>query len=492
MKCVPGYILVCLILCSLADRSFSASQSEELELLLKKAATLRREYTMQQDLLQEATEQRWARRQGEIEQKSENKMAIEQLRQEIERLYTDVARMREVQLGREKALDAERNQLDEQKRAWGYVQQAVQEKLEKTKEDNLRSFPLGQDERIGALNDIEYAFGAEKSPSAKLNYLVSFVVESLEKGARISFSRETIIVGNDTPVDARVLRVGSCMAYGMDTEGTVYYLSRSSGIASKNAFTWTRVRAEEFARSVRDLFPAVMEEKKIAALLPVDILQNRYSTALVEGERESWKGRIITLVQAGGFIMLPLGVILVWGFVLVFERLFAYRRNRKKEVTTINEALALLEKDGREAARAIASGKQSVLMRILGRCLDSEYRDRDEAEKAVMEQLLAESPHLDKHLNTLAVLAAAAPLLGLLGTVTGMISMFDAITKFGTGDPRLLAGGISEALITTQAGLAIAIPLLLLHNFIRNRRNAIQGDMEMYAMKILNHIWKKD
>jgi len=129
---------------------------------------------------------------------------------------------------------------------------------------------------------------------------------------------------------------------------------------------------------------------------------------------------------------------------------------------------------------------------VLDTCLKQSKWKRIAAEKSIKELLLTEVPQLDKHLATLAVLAGAAPLLGLLGTVTGMIRMFEAITKFGTGDPKLLAGGISEALITTEVGLAIAIPLLLIHNFLRNRRNHIQSDMEMYAMRILNRLWPEE
>jgi len=91
-------------------------------------------------------------------------------------------------------------------------------------------------------------------------------------------------------------------------------------------------------------------------------------------------------------------------------------------------------------------------------------------------------PGLASHLNTLAVIAAVAPLLGLLGTVTGMISLFEVITRFGTGDPKLLAGGISEALITTEVGLIVAIPILLIHNYLRNRKNRIGSDLQLHAM----------
>ena len=81
--------------------------------------------------------------------------------------------------------------------------------------------------------------------------------------------------------------------------------------------------------------------------------------------------------------------------------------------------------------------------------------------------LLAEEPVLDRSVNLIAACAAIAPLLGLLGTVTGMIETFGVITQFGTGNPKLLSGGISVALITTQLGLMVAVPLLLGHAFVR-------------------------
>ncbi len=85
------------------------------------------------------------------------------------------------------------------------------------------------------------------------------------------------------------------------------------------------------------------------------------------------------------------------------------------------------------------------------------------------EAVLKELPALEKGLSLLKLLAAVAPLLGLLGTVTGMIATFQSITLFGTGDPKLMAGGISQALITTVLGLVAAIPLLFMHNIVSSR-----------------------
>ena len=95
-------------------------------------------------------------------------------------------------------------------------------------------------------------------------------------------------------------------------------------------------------------------------------------------------------------------------------------------------------------------------------------------EEAILKQL----PRLERFLPTLSVFAAIAPLLGLLGTVTGMIETFQVITRFGTSDPKLMAGGISEALITTQLGLAVAMPIIIIHHFLERRVDKVVGDME--------------
>lgn len=95
-------------------------------------------------------------------------------------------------------------------------------------------------------------------------------------------------------------------------------------------------------------------------------------------------------------------------------------------------------------------------------------------------------------INTLAVIAGAAPLLGLLGTISGMITLFAAVTHYGTGDPKFLAGGISEALITAKTGLAIAIPVLFIHDFVRNGKDRMLSELERLSIAAMNRIWPED
>ena len=114
----------------------------------------------------------------------------------------------------------------------------------------------------------------------------------------------------------------------------------------------------------------------------------------------------------------------------------------------------------------------------------SKYKgDTPEELEAQLEDVLAKaSPALEKNLSIIKLLAAVAPLLGLLGTVIGMIETFQAITLFGTGDPKLMAGGISQALVTTMLGLIAAVPLLFVHNILDSRSRAISQIYEEQAI----------
>jgi biopolymer transport protein ExbB len=116
---------------------------------------------------------------------------------------------------------------------------------------------------------------------------------------------------------------------------------------------------------------------------------------------------------------------------------------------------------------------------------DATYQLDASALSAKMDEVVAgAAERLNRGLPTIAIIAAVSPLLGLLGTVTGMIETFQVITLFGAGDPRLMSGGISQALITTQLGLAVAIPLLLLHSFLQGRANMLITTLDQTATNL--------
>ncbi len=123
--------------------------------------------------------------------------------------------------------------------------------------------------------------------------------------------------------------------------------------------------------------------------------------------------------------------------------------------------------------------------RIVWAAREDENLDVETLELRLGEAVLNEVPRINRHLPMLKIIAAVAPLMGLLGTVTGMIVTFQAITLFGAGDPRLMAGGISQALITTVLGLCVAIPVLLLHNLVQGRARGITELLQQRAVALV-------
>ena len=175
------------------------------------------------------------------------------------------------------------------------------------------------------------------------------------------------------------------------------------------------------------------------------------------------------LQQGGGigYLILILGAI---GLLLAIQRglalLFARRNYEAQE-------------------KAEAPDPKSALGRLSAIAADAKAHSSGTTGLRMDEQLAEESSSLNRGLPTVAVLAAVSPLLGLLGTVTGMIETFQSITLFGTGDPKLMSGGISQALITTQLGLAVAIPLVLFHSLLVGRANRIVEKLGKYSSDLL-------
>ena len=171
----------------------------------------------------------------------------------------------------------------------------------------------------------------------------------------------------------------------------------------------------------------------------------------------------------------------------LIERVFIYNEGREVgwiiiALTVIGLLIALLKFLGLTAVSAKISSQRKSMdnpkdSNPLGRVVQAYYKDPDAdtetLELRMDEAVLKETPAIERWLGAIKILAAVGPLLGLLGTVTGMIEVFQSITLYGTGDPKLMAGGISQALITTVLGLVMAIPLVLIHALLSSRAKGI-------------------
>jgi biopolymer transport protein ExbB len=218
-----------------------------------------------------------------------------------------------------------------------------------------------------------------------------------------------------------------------------------------------------------------------AGLAPVDV---SLGAAL---QVEEAKDTLVEHLRKGGLTMVPLlalgGVCLVLAIFKFFALLLVSGRRDAARVVPVLEALA--EGDERRAL-ALASELRRPLRPVIEEGIRHRSAEKAHLEEVLYEQMLAQTPRLERFLAPLAVCASAAPLLGLLGTVTGMIHTFRLITVFGTGDASLLSSGISEALITTEVGLIIAIPALLCHAYFSRRVRGILAGTQEAAVSFVN------
>lgn len=193
-----------------------------------------------------------------------------------------------------------------------------------------------------------------------------------------------------------------------------------------------------------------------------------------------------THIQKGGPVMVPilaLGALALGIFAWKWTQLTRLPEVAPDQVTPV---LTALEVGDTERALALARELPGPAGRMLEEAVRHWREPKEFIEEILYEKMLALRPKLERGVPFLALTAAAAPLLGLLGTVTGMINTFNVITVFGTGDPKTLAGGISEALITTEFGLIVAIPSLLLHAVLSRKLKGWLGKVEQLGVAFLN------
>ncbi len=193
-------------------------------------------------------------------------------------------------------------------------------------------------------------------------------------------------------------------------------------------------------------------------------------------------------LMKGGPVMIPILLLGATAFLVglvKYIQISLIHTARPRDLQTILESL---RRGDKPAAQAQATSIKGPAGEMLLTAISHSDDERELIEEVLYEKMLHTKPRLERLLPFIALTAACAPLLGLLGTVTGMINTFNLITIFGTGDPKMLSSGISEALITTEYGLKIAIPALLVHALISRKAKGIMAGMEQTAVGFINGI----
>ncbi len=193
-------------------------------------------------------------------------------------------------------------------------------------------------------------------------------------------------------------------------------------------------------------------------------------------------------IAAGGWVMAPLLGIGFCALIVAFFKWIQLSRIRLATERDLQTVLRHLEEREQEKALAHARSIRGIAGDLLATAVKHVDEKKEYIEEVLYEKMLAARTKLERGLAFLALTATVGPLMGLLGTVMGMIATFKLISSFGSGDPKVLAAGISEALIATASGMTVAIPALLLHAFLSRKAKGIIGSMEQTAVGFINGV----
>lgn len=195
---------------------------------------------------------------------------------------------------------------------------------------------------------------------------------------------------------------------------------------------------------------------------------------------------MLEIVQSGGWLMVPILLCSVIAAAISVERLWTLQRSRITPKNLLAQVWGSIKNDEFDAPKLRDLRATNPLGQVFAAGISNAKRGREIMKEAMDEAASQVSHDLERYLTSLGIIASISPLLGLLGTVVGMIKVFTALMIEGAGNANVLAGGISQALITTAAGLSIAIPALIFHRFFQRRVDELVVNMEQEASKLVD------
>ena len=201
---------------------------------------------------------------------------------------------------------------------------------------------------------------------------------------------------------------------------------------------------------------------------------------------------MVEIVKSGGYLMAPIIICAIIAMGIILERFWTLRQKRVIPEDLTSQVWGWVKNDQLDQRQIQTLYQGSALGQILAAGLINRNRERAVLKDAIEDTGRHVVHELERYLEMLGTVAAVTPLLGLLGTVIGMVKVFTAITTHGVGNPTVLAGGIAEALITTAAGLTVAIPALIGYRYYRTRVDKLVVDMEKEAIKLVEALHRRN
>lgn len=344
-------------------------------------------------------------------------------------------------------------------------------------EDTKQMVPATIQQAVETLSSNGYKdIPQSQDQSQTLMNIFNTAINLLKDKTSVSFMKGDFFLQDGMKTSGEIISVGGIAKYGISSDGKYGFLIP---IGDGNFGLWQPKDKKLLEQTINGL-----KSGSIPPQMAVFLFENPVNP--VEPPKEK---TVMQHIESGGVIGYTIIAMGLLGVVLMIVRAFILM-SASKNTTQVTENAASLIKQGKlQDAIDYLSSTKGVVPSVLAYVVKNiNLKDKESIEYVISEAILRYSPALDRFKMAIVVIAAVSPLLGLLGTVTGIIETFNVITEFGTGDPKLMAGGISEALVTTELGLIVAIPTYIVGSLLNGWAERIKEYIEESVLKVLNQL----
>lgn len=472
----------------------------EVRNLQREVETLTRIRMQKADSLEKLDAKHWSNRYAESQLTEEHQNKTRELDGRYSKLSTDLGRVTEEVMANKNVTEEAEEKAKSEEIAFDALNTQVKLSIEKTLGDVAGDYPVGMNKRL--LNLKRASAEAEKKVPNTIAAVQGYMADLLarhEVTYTQSYGAELSQVGSRPDVNVTRMRLGTVfLGEVANDNGDVQALLRSGALQGK-VFEWNANLPTEMAANIKSAVnqagsvTSAATDAQATIAIPLDVLQNKaIKNSITDTKELTWTEQFHAFFKKGGIVMYPLMLVAIIALLLFLERfvMLSYRGHLGRRFTKKMDAL-VAEKKYEEAAN-LCLKKETSLAMVLFAVLNKVNDTRENAERSLQEALLREQPKLERRMGLLAAMGTIAPLLGLLGTVTGIITLFTVITEVGTNDARVLAGGISEALVTTEMGLVIAIPVMILHGLLSEKIEKITSELYVQSTSLMNKVFGKE
>lgn len=499
------------ILCLLAGSGHGETRRREEQKAQEELDKARQELQLYQKQLEDVRVKRWQDKRNTVAAQEAFTDVWNELKADIDRL-TQMRNQKEESLLRMQSQEsAKQNELEEQENRLKQFGLQVRDKIGEFEKNWEQRFPYRSIEKLGQISSLKKMVEQVNAATPPvLGKLFDLTHEDFQAGDSREIARDKLVLQRvvtaqgpaatavrlDPKSQAREVagyrvRLGQGFQAFASTEGEDVAILGKTGRLDAQAWEWI----EELPPEVRkNLHGAIMrlagDSANAMALLPMDVLLTKATGEgfTTKSQNSFWKS-VKREFEEGGWVMWLILTVACGGLFIIANKVFVFVGRDQSAAKLSARVHAFVEAGRIEDAKALCVKARGSVGRVLLAILEKAGEGREAAEGAAHEVMLHEAPLLEKRITTMNILAAAAPLVGLLGTVTGMVRLFEVITVHGTGNPKLMAGGISEALIATKWGLGTAIPLLLSYNWLDTWSAGIISNMEKYSARLVNTLF---